>query len=109
MSVSPLEDNRIVIAGGSGFLGISLAHHLAERGFSPVILSRNVPKVSGPWRHRPWDGRTLGEWRDELNRAAVSVKKTTDCQPIWQDDALMIRYATLGAKSRKANRRTLAT
>ncbi len=91
-----LEDNRIVIAGGSGFLGISLAHHLAERGFSIVILSRSVPKVSGPWRHRSWDGRTLGEWRDELDRAAGIVNlagRSVDCikTPDHQDEILRSR------------------
>lgn len=96
MSVAPLEDNRIVIAGGSGFLGISLAHHLAERGFSPVILSRNVPKLSRPWRHRRWDGRTLGEWRDELNRAAGMVNlagRNVNCikTPDHQDEILRSR------------------
>jgi len=43
-----LEQKKVVIAGGSGFLGVSLAHHLAERGAEVVILSRNEPKVSGP-------------------------------------------------------------
>ncbi len=70
---SSLEHKRIVIAGGSGFLGVSLAHHLADRGASVVILSRNVPKAVGPWRHRSWDGRTLGPWRDELNEATGLV------------------------------------
>ncbi len=46
----------IVIAGGSGFLGISLATHLAALGKSVVLLSRSPPKVKGPWRHATWDG-----------------------------------------------------
>lgn len=66
---SPLDQKKFVIAGGSGFLGICLAHHLAERGASVVILSRSPPKAAGPWRHRMWDGRNLGDWRDELNEA----------------------------------------
>lgn len=50
---------RIVIAGGSGFLGISLARYLVTEGFSVVILSRHAP-VTGPWSHQTWDGRSLG-------------------------------------------------
>jgi nucleoside-diphosphate-sugar epimerase len=46
-----LELKRIVIAGGSGFLGISLATHLTERGAEVVILSRTPPKVRGAWKH----------------------------------------------------------
>jgi NAD dependent epimerase/dehydratase family enzyme len=38
------EPGQIVIAGGSGFLGVSLATHLAASGRSVVILSRHSPK-----------------------------------------------------------------
>jgi nucleoside-diphosphate-sugar epimerase len=58
----PLRTGRVVIAGGSGFLGVSLAWHLADCGTSVVLLSRRPPRVDGPWRHVPWDGRTLGPW-----------------------------------------------
>ncbi len=73
-----LEHKRIVIAGGSGFLGASLAHHLADRGASVVIFSRNVPKAAGPWRHLSWDGRTLGPWREELNEADAARAEETE-------------------------------
>ncbi|MDZ4817931.1 MAG: DUF1731 domain-containing protein [Planctomycetota bacterium] len=72
----------IVIAGGSGFLGVSLATHLASTGKSVVILSRKPPKVSGPWRHVAWDARTVGEWTKVLNGAAGLVNlvgRTVDC------------------------------
>lgn len=67
------ERNRIVIAGGSGFLGVSLAHYLAERGYAVTILSRSAVKLAGPWRHATWDARTLGAWTTELNGAAGLV------------------------------------
>jgi uncharacterized protein (TIGR01777 family) len=41
--------NRIIIAGGSGFLGISLAQHLSAAGAEVTILSRRAP-APGPWR-----------------------------------------------------------
>ncbi len=66
-------DTRIIIAGGSGFLGISLAAHLAAAGASIAILSRRQPRSAGPWKHLPWDGRTLGPWRESLNNAAALV------------------------------------
>jgi len=87
---------KVVIAGGSGFLGVSLAHHLADRGASVVILSRRAPQVNGRWRHLPWDGRTLGPWRDELNEAAGLVNlagRSVDCikTPDHQDEILRSR------------------
>ncbi len=72
----------IVIAGGSGFLGVSLATHLANTGYSVVVLSRRRPKISGPWRHVDWDARTLGEWRRELDGASGLVNlvgRSVDC------------------------------
>ncbi len=46
----------IVIAGGSGFLGVSLAFHLAAAGKSVVILSRTAPKITELRRHIAWAG-----------------------------------------------------
>jgi len=79
-SLSP--GRPVVIAGGSGFLGLSLATHLAESGTSIVLLSRHAPRVRGPWRHVVWDARTLGEWSAELDGAAGLVNlagRSVDC------------------------------
>lgn len=91
-----LQDKRILIAGGSGFLGVSLAYQLAAHGAEIVILSRNAPRVSGPWRHRSWDGRTLGTWRDELEEADGLVNlagRSVACikSPDHQDEILRSR------------------
>jgi hypothetical protein len=72
---------RIVIAGGSGFLGINLARHLTDRGDSVVILSRSNPKP-GAWSHAPWDGRTDGEWMSAFDGADAVVNlagRSVDC------------------------------
>jgi uncharacterized protein (TIGR01777 family) len=86
----------IVIAGGSGFLGVSLAHFLAERNADVVILSRHPPKSYGPWRHLPWDARTLGEWSAALDGAAGIVNlagRSVNCvkTPDHQDEILRSR------------------
>lgn len=91
-----LQNQKIVIAGGSGFIGLSLARHLAERGASVVILSRQPPRIKGPWRHTRWDGRTLGNWSDELNGAAGLVNlagRNVACikTPDHQDEILRSR------------------
>lgn len=93
---SVVKPGPIVIAGGSGFLGISLATHLACTGKSVVLLSRNPPKTSGPWRHVCWDARTLGEWRRELDGAVGLVNlvgRSVDCikTPDHKDEILRSR------------------
>jgi uncharacterized protein (TIGR01777 family) len=103
---------KIVIAGGSGFLGISLANHLALAGKSVVILSRNSPKVPGPWRHVTWDARSLGEWSNELDGASGLVNLTgrsVDCikTPDHQDEILRSRIEStrvLGLAMRNIDR-----
>ena len=86
----------IVIAGGSGFLGLSLATHLAASGRSIILLSRTPPKPDGPWRHVRWDARTLGDWCRELDGAIGLVNltgRTVDCikTPDHQDEILRSR------------------
>ncbi len=86
----------VVIAGGSGFLGLSLATHLTDGGAKVVLLSRNAPTVSGPWRHVSWDARTLGDWSRELDGAGGLVNlvgRTVDCikTPDHQDEILRSR------------------
>jgi len=90
------QSGPIVIAGGSGFLGVSLAMHLAASGASVVILSRSAAKVAGPWRHVPWDARTIGDWRSHLNGAGGLVNlvgRSVDCikTPDHQDEILRSR------------------
>jgi len=86
----------IVIAGGSGFLGTSLASHLTSSGMTVIVLSRKPPKTSRPWRHVSWDARSLGEWRRELDGALGLVNlvgRTVDCikTPDHQDEILRSR------------------
>jgi uncharacterized protein (TIGR01777 family) len=87
---------RIVIAGGSGFLGVSLAHHLADSGWNVVILSRNRPAIAGPWEHVFWDARSLGPWCRTLDDASALVNlagRSVDCikTPDHQDEIVRSR------------------
>lgn len=86
----------VVIAGGSGFLGISLAVHLLDRGMDVIVLSRTPPRPRGGWTHVPWDARTLGDWAKTLDgaRAIVNlVGRSVDCvkTPDHQDEILRSR------------------
>lgn len=73
---------RVVIAGGSGFLGQSLARHLAALGDEVVELSRRPPAGACAGRWVGWDARTLGEWTAAIDGAAGLVNlvgRTVDC------------------------------
>jgi uncharacterized protein len=73
---------RVVIAGGSGFLGLNLARHLAEFDCEVVLLSRTAPPRDPRWRHAQWDARTLGDWVEQLDGASALVNlagRSVDC------------------------------
>lgn len=81
MSKAP-QLGRIVIAGGSGFLGVSLANYLSKLGAEVVILSRSLPKAANAARHVAWDARTIGDWSSALEGASALVNlvgRTVDC------------------------------
>jgi uncharacterized protein len=105
------DRGRVIIAGGSGFLGLSLATHLANMGRSVVILSRRPPRREGPWRHVSWDARNLGDWSRTLEGASGVVNlvgRSVDCvkTPNHQDEILRSRVEatrTLGLAVRRVD------
>ena len=77
-----MNERSVVIAGGSGFLGVSLACHLIESNFKVTLLSRNRPRATGQWDFVEWDARTLGGWRSVLDGADAVVNlvgRSVDC------------------------------
>lgn len=103
-----LSGKRIVIAGGSGFLGLSLAEYFAAAGAEVTILSRSQPKEGGRWSYCFWDGRTLGDWAATLEEADAVVNltgRTVNCikTPDHKDEILRSRVEStrvLGAAMR---------
>jgi uncharacterized protein (TIGR01777 family) len=100
--------DHIVIAGGTGFLGMNLARHLRAAGREVVLISRRPPQPDGRWRHLEWNGHTLGPWADALDGAEALVNlagRTVDCvkTPDHCDEILRSRVestAVLGAAVR---------
>src|SRR5262249_43411258 len=68
-----MRNERIVLAGGSGFLGRALAAELIERGCEVIVLTRNPSAQTGAVRQVHWDGRTVGTWATYLDGAAAVV------------------------------------
>ena len=77
-----MNEKLVVIAGGSGFLGVSLARHLIESNIKVTLLSRTRPKAEGQWDFAEWDARTLGGWQsvvDDADAVVNLVGRTVDC------------------------------
>lgn len=63
---------KVVIPGGSGQVGTTLARAFQQRGDEVVVLSR-TQNSAGPWRGVNWDGETLGEWASEIEDAEAVI------------------------------------
>lgn len=73
---------KIIIPGGSGYLGRALTNWFAKKGAEVVILSRTPSEIPGA-RVLPWDGRTLGDWTTELEGATAVINlagRTVNCR-----------------------------
>ena len=77
-----MPQGKVVLAGGTGFLGIVLGKWLSERGNDVVVLSRrSTPLTHG--RCVAWDGETLGDWASELegSRALINLAgRSVNCR-----------------------------
>jgi uncharacterized protein (TIGR01777 family) len=67
---------RIILAGGSGFIGRSLSPFLVSKNYEVVVLTRGKSDHHGSIREAHWDGKTLGEWTQFVNGALGLVNLT---------------------------------
>ena len=65
--------NKIIIPGGAGYLGQTLARYFMQREIPVVILSRQAYPASEFVRYVHWDGATLGAWAEEFEQAAAVI------------------------------------
>lgn len=97
-----LKGKRIAIAGGSGFLGRSMAEYFLDRGADVTLISRSIPQGTGKCKHAVWDGRTLGDWITVIDGCDAVVNlagRTVNCikTPDHQDEILRSRVESTRA------------
>ncbi|HEX8721439.1 MAG TPA: TIGR01777 family oxidoreductase [Pyrinomonadaceae bacterium] len=99
-----VSKGRVVLAGGSGFLGGALAEEFGRAGYEPVVLTRR-PGSDSRVRQVFWDGRTVGAWARELEGAAAVVNlagRSVDCRhtPGHRREIVESRVLSVGALGR---------
>lgn len=80
--VIKLISMKIVIAGGSGFLGEALTHYFLQDDAEVVILTRKIASYTKA-RQVLWNGINQGAWVKELEGADAIVNlcgKSVDCR-----------------------------
>ncbi len=73
---------KIILAGGTGFLGEALANYFLQRNTEVVILTRKI-NLRTKARQVFWDGINSGAWVKELEHADAIVNlcgKSVDCR-----------------------------
>lgn len=72
-----MSKQKIVIAGGSGFIGKALVNYFSKSDTHITILSR-TPKASAIANvsYVVWDGQTAGDWYSEIDGAQVVINLT---------------------------------
>jgi uncharacterized protein len=79
MKLSPAQDDlsgaqmKVLIAGGSGFLGTSLRDSLTRNGHEVFALTRRAPQAA---HQIQWDGRTTNGWGHVINEMDAVVNLT---------------------------------
>jgi len=74
---------KIILAGGSGFLGTSLIAYFKKQNAEVILLTRHTIKDLSGVRQVLWNGRDAGEWCRELEGADAVVNlcgKSVDCR-----------------------------
>lgn len=69
-------NSRIVLAGGSGFIGQSLSPFLLSKNYEVTVLTRAESDHRGAVRNAHWDGKTLDDWLEFVNGAFAVVNLT---------------------------------
>jgi len=76
-------NQRIILAGGGGFLGTLLAKNFAAKGCDVMVLTRAPKNRNDGAKEFFWDAKNLGEWINFVDGAEVVVNltgKSVDCR-----------------------------
>ena len=64
---------KIILAGGSGFIGDSILKHFPAGDAQFIILTRSPKKNGANVKYLEWDGENTGEWVSEFENADAVI------------------------------------
>lgn len=92
-----MKGEKIIIPGGSGFLGRTLAKWFHQKGAEVIILSRS-PQTFSYAKVLTWDAKNLGPWKDALEGATAVINlagRSVNCRYHAANRKLMMESRTL--------------
>jgi uncharacterized protein (TIGR01777 family) len=75
--------DKVILAGGSGFIGQALAKRFVAQGDEVIVLSLGMAGKKETVTILHWDGKTLGDWAKSVEGAALLINlagKSVDCR-----------------------------
>jgi uncharacterized protein (TIGR01777 family) len=78
-----MKYKKIILAGGNGYMGQVFAGYYRNLADEIIILSRTPKAADGNIRTIVWDGRTTGEWANQLEGAELLINlcgKNVNCR-----------------------------
>ena len=78
-----MKYNKIILAGGNGYLGSVLAQYYRNLAAEIIILSRKPAPADGNIKTIVWNGVAEGEWESTLEDADLLVNlcgKNVNCR-----------------------------
>lgn len=84
---------KLVIAGGSGFLGDALINYFGNQFDEYIILSRSAQPNKGAIKNVVWDAKTIGDWTHYLEGADCVINlsgRSIDCRHTEKNKALIL-------------------
>lgn len=67
---------KVILAGGSGYIGTVLVKFYSEKNEEVVVLTRGTSSLNGNVRYVHWNGRDVDKWVEELEGAELLVNLT---------------------------------
>ena len=88
-----MDRNRLIIAGGTGFIGQSLISDIQNQFDDIVVLTRSGSRDDGKVRYINWDAKTPGPWSEAMDGATAIVNvvgRTVDCRKTAANKAVIL-------------------
>ncbi|MCK0156178.1 TIGR01777 family oxidoreductase [Cellulophaga sp. F20128] len=85
--------SKLVIAGGTGFLGNKVLDFYKDKYQEIIVLTRGATRQNGPITYVHWDAKNSGDWVTQLNNANALINltgKSVDCRFTEKNKALIL-------------------
>ncbi|QLG45996.1 TIGR01777 family oxidoreductase [Costertonia aggregata] len=84
---------KLVIAGGSGFLGNAIITYFEDKFDTIIVLTRGKSCTKANVRYVTWDAKSLSDWQHEIDGCEVLINmagRSVDCRYTEQNKKMIL-------------------